>query len=120
MQATSYEHSGRYRQCQAGAKSAASTAAIREAEFTTRVSDLEAAAQRAETLHASKTQQLYQKIQLLEADACAHASRQEKDADHVSTLAQRADTAQRGADELSAQIRALEAVRWTGRLHMFT
>lgn len=98
------------RKSQADFKKAVSAASIKEAELTTSVSELEAAAQRAETLHAAKVKQLYQKIQALEAEACAQESQQAKDVDQVSSLIHRARESRQEADRLHEQLREAETV----------
>jgi hypothetical protein len=104
------------RKSQADLKKATSAASLMEAELTTSISELEAAAQRAETLHAAKVKQLYQKIQTLEAEACSQESQQSKDANQVSALVHKADKAQKEADQLHAQLHKTETVRYSNEM----
>jgi vacuolar-type H+-ATPase subunit I/STV1 len=98
------------RKSQADLKKTVSSASLKEAELTTNISELEAAAQRAETLHAAKVKQLYQKIQVLEAEACAQESQQTKDVEQVSSHIHRAREARQEADQLQEQLREAETV----------
>lgn len=55
--------------------------------------------------------QLYRRIELLEAEVCAHAGRQEQSEGQVSSLVKGREEAQQRADELYSQLQERERVR---------
>ena len=92
------------RQVQLQAKQQQSDAALQEADLRHKISELEAAAQRTKKSHKGESAQLYQRIELLEAEAAAEVSRRERSDGHVTALSKDKDAAQRRVDEMTEEL----------------